>query len=135
MANEENLKPFTSEQSREKAVINGRRGGIASGKSKREKKAMKDTLSDLLSMPLKSGKTASIEKIQSLASVKGKNITVQDAIMIAMLQKAMAGNVKAAEYIRDTIGEKPKSDMSVEIKKSEKLEDIFKQIGGEGLEE
>ena len=135
MANEENLKPFTSEQSREKAVINGRRGGIASGKSKREKKAMKDTLSDLLSMPLKSGKAADVESIQSLASVKGKNITVHDAIMIAMLQKAMAGNVKAAEYIRDTIGEKPKNDMSVEIKKSEKLEDIFRQIGGEGLDE
>ena len=40
MANEENLKPFTSDQSREKAVSNGRMGGIASGKSKREKKAM-----------------------------------------------------------------------------------------------
>lgn len=33
----ENLKPFTSEQDREAARRNGRRGGIASGKARRER--------------------------------------------------------------------------------------------------
>lgn len=39
----ENLKPhqFTSNQSREKAVENGRKGGIASGEAKRERKDMR----------------------------------------------------------------------------------------------
>ena len=36
-----NLKPFTTEQSREKAKKNGRKGGIASGKARREKKTMR----------------------------------------------------------------------------------------------
>ena len=108
MANEENLKPFTSDQSREKAVSNGRMGGIASGKSKREKKAMKDTLADLLSMPLKAGKSADVETIKNLAALKGKNITVQEAIMLAQIQKALKGDTKAAEYIRDTSGQKLK---------------------------
>ena len=41
MANEQNLVPFTSMQSREEAVKNGRKGGIASGKAKREKADMR----------------------------------------------------------------------------------------------
>lgn len=36
-----NLKPFTTEQSREKAKKNGQKGGIASGEAKREKKTMR----------------------------------------------------------------------------------------------
>ena len=116
MANEENLKPFTSEQSREKAVSNGRMGGIASGKSKREKKALKETLEELLAMPIKDGKSDDIEKIKSIAGIKGKNITMQEAIMVAMLNKAAKGDVRAAEYVRDTIGQKPDNKMNIDMK-------------------
>ena len=38
MANEQNLKPFTSEQSREEAVKNGSKGGTKSGQVRAEKK-------------------------------------------------------------------------------------------------
>ncbi len=41
MANNDNLTPFTSDQSREEAVKNGRKGGIASGEAKRAKKDMR----------------------------------------------------------------------------------------------
>lgn len=92
--------------SSEEARKNGAKGGIASGKARREKKAMKDTLETLLAMPLKDGLAAGLEEIQSLASVKGKNITVQEAIMLAQIQKAMKGDTRAAEYIRDTSGNK-----------------------------
>lgn len=105
MAGKDNLIPVRSEsEAREK----GKNGGIASGKSRREKKAMKDTLNDLLSMPLKSGKAADVETIKNLAALKGKNITVQEAIMLAQIQKALKGDTKAAEYIRDTSGQKLK---------------------------
>lgn len=107
MANEENLlkaEELTSEQLRDRAT----KGGIASGKARRERKAMKDTLAALLSMPLKDGKTADVEEIKNLGSLKGKNITVQDAIMLAQIQKAIKGDTKAAEYVRDTSGNKLK---------------------------
>lgn len=71
------------------------KGGIASGKARREKKAMKDTLAALLSMPLRNGKGAEIESIKNLAAVKGKNITVQEAIMLAQIQKAIKGETRA----------------------------------------
>ncbi len=54
---------MTPEERRE----NGRKGGIASGKAKREKRAIKETLEQLLSMPLRNGKKADIERIKSIA--------------------------------------------------------------------
>ena len=38
MSKKENLKPFTSNQSRDEAVKNGRKGGKKSGEVRREKK-------------------------------------------------------------------------------------------------
>ena len=48
MANEKNLVPFTSEQSHEEAVKNGRKGGIASGEAKRNRKMLRDCIDYLL---------------------------------------------------------------------------------------
>ena len=113
MANEENLIPFTSDQSQEEAVKNGAKGGIASGKARREKKAMKDTLETLLSMQLKNGQAADIEDIQSVAALKGKNISVQEAIMLAQIQKALKGDTRAAEFVRDASGNKVAESLNV----------------------
>jgi hypothetical protein len=41
VANEKNLIPFTSEQSREEAKKNGHKGGVASGKARKEKASLR----------------------------------------------------------------------------------------------
>lgn len=115
MANEQNLKPFTSDQDREQAVINGRKGGKARAEAQRRKKEMRERLEILLSMPLKDGKGADVEKIKSFASIKGKNITVEDAILIAIAQKALKGDIPAGTFIRDTVGERPTENQKVTI--------------------
>lgn len=102
---------MTPEQRRE----NGRKGGIASGEAKRKKKAMRETLDVLLSMRMKNGKFADIESITSFAALKGKNISVQEAMIISMLQRAMKGDVKAAEWVRDTAGQKPVDNTNVNM--------------------
>ncbi len=56
VANEENLIPFTSDQDREEAKKNGRLGGIASGKARREKATMKKRLEELLNSTDKKGR-------------------------------------------------------------------------------
>ena len=94
---------MTPEQRRE----NGRKGGIASGEAKRNKKAMRERLEILLELPIKDGRGADLERIKNFAELKGKNITVQDAMMIAQIQKALKGDTTAAAFIRDTAGEKP----------------------------
>lgn len=113
MAGTDNLKVPTSDEAREF----GRRGGIASAKKRRERKAMKETLEELLSMPLKNGASTDIGKVRNIAAMKGKNITMQEAIMLSMLQKAAKGDVRAAEFVRDTAGQRPtdKMDMNVEL--------------------
>lgn len=89
------------------------KAGIASGKARREKKAMKDTLATLLAMPLKDGIAADIDDIQSIASLNGKNITVQEAIMLAQIQKAVKGDTRAAEFVRDSSGNKLKEGIEI----------------------
>lgn len=81
--NESNLIP-TSERSKEEVREIGRKGGIASGKARRERKTLKEELLLLLE--------------------KGDT---QEKISLAMIQEALDGNTKAFEVIRDTIGEKP----------------------------
>lgn len=106
------LKKF-SDMTPEERSEHGRRGGIKSGETKRRKKAMKDILSVLLDMPIKPGKAADMEAIKNFAALKGKNITVSEAILIAQLQKALQGNVQSAEFIRDTSGQKPVEDINM----------------------
>ena len=48
MANEQNLVPFTSDQNREEAAKNGRKGGVASGESRRAKKQRGDILREIV---------------------------------------------------------------------------------------
>ena len=98
-----------------KQVETAKKGGIASGKARREKKAMKETLEALLSMQMKSGKAADVEAVKSFAELKGKNISVQEAMVIAMIQKAMKGSVQAAEWVRDTAGQKPVENMNMNM--------------------
>lgn len=102
MPNEQNLIPFTSNQSREEAERNGRKGGQKSGEVRRQKKAMKDTMKMLLSLeiPESEGK----EKLRELGIEDG-DLTVQTQIAIQQVDKAMAGNLDSAKFVRDTSGE------------------------------
>lgn len=100
---------FTPEERAE----NGRKGGIASGIAKRKKKAMRETLEILLSMPLNTKKCYEVEDIQSFAQLKGKNVSVETAILIKQIQRALTGDLPSAEFIRDTSGQKPTNDLNV----------------------
>lgn len=122
MANIQNLKTPSTEEARSR----GRKGGIASGKARKEKKAMKETLKALLSLPLDQREAVDIEAIQDLTALEGGNITVQEAIMLKQIQKAMDGDTKAAEYVRDTAGEKPtdKVELNNKIDIDERISEI-----------
>lgn len=83
MANLQNLKPFTSDQSHEEAVKNGRKGGIASGKARAMRKTFEQAINDELT-----------------------DETMKQLIK-SMISSAKKGNTKAFEILRDTVGEKP----------------------------
>lgn len=98
MANEKNLENGKQTQFRtgEEQAKNAQKGGIASGKSRRRKKLLKDTVNMLLALPMKEGK---LDKLTDLQSVNGKNITVEEAMVLKQIQNAMKGDLRAFESI------------------------------------
>ena len=91
MANEENLNPIRTEK---EARELGRKGGIASGEARRAKKTMKEMLDYLLDKEIENSKT-------------GEMVTCREAMLSAMVKKAIEGNIKACQFVRDTSGEAP----------------------------
>lgn len=109
--NDENLIP-NSERSPNELRQQCSNGGKKSGEVRRAKKAMRETLQELLNMPLGKG---DIDEITNLAEVKGKNLTAEQAMCIAMIKEALKGDVKAATFVRDTSGNKLADDVSLNV--------------------
>lgn len=129
MANEQNLQPFTSDQNREEAAKNGSKGGIASGKARREKRDRKEMASELLDLVV-SG--AGIDKIKKFFNIKGKELTAYETMFLSCMMKAMQkGDANALEKLLKIAGEQFTELLDVSVGKSEKLSDIMSQLKGE----
>ena len=83
LANAENLVSLADRTTEEQRAI-ASAGGKASGEARRKRKTLKEELLLMLS----EGET-------------------QQSVTLALIEKAMSGDTKAFEVIRDTIGEKP----------------------------
>lgn len=91
-------KPFNERTAEELRQITSK-GGKNSGEARREKRALRDTLQELLSLDY---------------DVDGTKMGGSEATSIALIKQALKGNVKAYEVIRDTIGEKPTEKVNIE---------------------
>lgn len=108
MANNENLVPFTSDQSREEAVRNGRKGGIKSGQARRRKAALRDTMNRCLTMQ------AHVDGLSDVLIADGGESTYEEIITMAMINQAMLGDVKAYNAIMKVVGQTDKSEVDLE---------------------
>ena len=93
MANTQNLiknEDLTPEQCR----ANASKAGKASAEARKKRKTLKEELLALLA-----------------------NGDTQNRMSLAIIEKAMNGDTKAFEVIRDTIGEKPKDSVELEQNK------------------
>lgn len=88
-------------------------GGKKSAQVRRDKKKMKETAELIMSLPLRGGQKQQIEMIQSFGALQGKNISVSEAIVYAQAKRAVKGDKQAAEFIRDTAGQKPGEKLDV----------------------
>ena len=80
---------------------------------------MRENLEILCQLSLKSGRATDVESIKNFAELKGKNITIEQAMLIAQIKKALSGDTKAIEFIRDTMGQKPVDEKKVETNSTE----------------
>lgn len=102
MANEQNLKPFGSGErtvSEERELQS--KGGKNSGKTRSIKAREKEEWAELLSLPMKSGR---VDKIKSLADVKGANLTVSKAMKAKIVSEVLKGNLRAYELLLRCVG-------------------------------
>lgn len=114
MANEKNLEKGKQTQFRsgEEAARNGKKGGDQSGRARRRKKLLKDTVNMLLTLPMQEGR---LDRLTDLKSIKDKNITVEEAMVLKQIQNAMKGDLRAFESIialseaHNKTGEQPKA--------------------------
>ena len=128
MAGEENLIPM-SQRSKEEVRKIARKGGINSGKARKEKKRMKETIDLILKMALNPGNTVDLDQIQGFAELKGKNVTTEQAMIIQQVQKALKGDLQALTFLRDTSGQKPAEliEMNASVNKTAReIEDYVK---------
>lgn len=89
----ENLKsPRSTEEARER----GRKGGVASGQVRRKKRALR-------------------EYLEARLEIKSGDMTAAEAITVALVDKALSGDVRAYETIRDTLGQNPKQVVEAEF--------------------
>lgn len=105
MTNAQNLKPLgDSKRTKEEQREIQRKGGIASGEARRRKKSIKETLDILL-------ECRPSEKDLKLMQAQGVDVeddaTYRQAIAFSIVNRAMKGNTRAFELIRDTVGEMP----------------------------
>lgn len=103
----ENLIPF-NKRSKEEAREYGSKGGKASGESRRRKAAMRDTMNRLLTMQ------AEVEGLSDILRADGGESTYEELITMAMIEKALRGDVNAFNAIKATVGQTDKSTADLE---------------------
>lgn len=106
MPNEQNLIPM-EKRSPEEAREMGRKGGRASGESRRRKKSLREAAELYLSLPV-ANKTAWNKLARD--GVAPEDVDNQMAIIAGLTIKAVKGDAKAAKLLFDLLGEQPKEE-------------------------
>lgn len=79
------------------------KGGKKSAQVRRDKRDAKELAQLAVSLYLKKGKPA---EIKCLEDVRGKNISVQEAMIYAQIQRALKGDTVAFKTIMEMVSEK-----------------------------
>lgn len=99
---EKNLIPFNERTEDEQREI-AKKGGVASGKARRKKRTMKEAAQLILKAPANS----KYKELLSECGIPEQDCTNLMAIMASAVMKAAEGDIKAAIFVRDTLGENP----------------------------
>ena len=106
MANEENLNPLNQRTKSEQREIT-QKGGIASGKSRRRKKALRTALKEAMAMQLKELHPDMQSAIMKAAKLGDAEITVGDAVWGSLIRSACGGNSQMMKILLDVANESP----------------------------
>ena len=116
----DNLVPL-SERTKEEQREIARKGGRASGKARRKKRTAKETARMILNLPAPES-AAELMRQYNIADADCTNMTF---LIAKMIQLAQDGDIKAAQFVTDILGENPKYEIY-----EKRLELLVQQSGG-----
>lgn len=122
MANEQNLKPYSKGQpSSEEAKRRGAAGGRASAAARRERKRLQELANDILQRDV-------------LHKQTGEMITTGEAMLLKQVEKALRGDTRAFQMVRDTAGQAPVQQVEVSALEQEQARfgELLDQLYGTG---
>ena len=106
MANEQNLKPREGGLTREEQVKGGKKSG--------EVRGLRATVRKQLDQKVPRKGMADVHELMDEMGLPKGSRTYNEAITAAILHKAAKGNIAAAKYIHEIVGEKPAEKVEVE---------------------
>lgn len=124
--NKDNLKILSSDEARKYGSI----GGKASAEARRKKKSMKEAASTILNLNV----TEEMKKTLKEMGIEDEDLIMQTATLVSVLQKALKGDIRAVEFLRDTAGENPNSiNIKIEKEVDPFTKSIYESIGKENV--
>ena len=111
---ENSLKNLRHDFTHEERVLNGAKGGKKSAETYAKRMLFKDCLKFYLNL-------------QDENAFAGTDQTNLEGIITAIVKKAKLGDVSAAVFVRDTVGEKPAEKQEIDIGPLKKLEVEIKE--------
>lgn len=119
------------ELSKEEAKRRGRKGGLASARARRTRKALSEIAAECLSKKLPDGSL--LDALHDAGLATEKNLTVGAAYVYSVLKSAMEGNAQAMRIVLDLVDENPefkhKKDMDKKLLRLKEREVSAKEEG------
>ena len=115
----EQARAYNAAQTPEQALVNGTKGGKASGEARRRKQSMREGLQLLLAC------TEPNPDARAKLEALGLEPTIQNAILNAVNERARdKGDPEAARFVRDTVGDAPAQVHDVRVDASLDLREL-----------
>ena len=117
MANEQNLRPGKYKLSQEEA----KKGGINSGKARREKKTIQSILDDYLAQDVDSNKN--LKKLAESVGIDGKQSIKELMAAVCIINTLKKGDVDKLQKLCEILGEDNNTEMLEDMSEAEA--DVF----------
>ena len=118
MTGEQNLKTEISEMGIEK--------GKTGRKTRKKRKMFKQLFNELLADEIAPQLAQALKEKNNSLGIDTTGFTVAEYIGLAQMAKAVGGDTKSFEVIRDTVGEKPADKKEINLKEIPKINVVRK---------
>lgn len=121
---------------KEKQIEIAKKGKIASDEAKQKNALFRDIIKECMAKPI--DEVINSEKNKRYKEKYGENVAINYGLVKAQIEKGLAGDTRAFESLRDTLGEKPTEKVEIQTIDNEaynKVEQWVKSRVGRELAE